>query len=473
MKFEQVFVRSGLGLPLWEPLQVRNETGFENLYVIEENTMACPAFGSTSEQSLWYALDTNPAVDIATSGTATWHEVPYTGESLTANLSSTVSDRITAQRSYAGSKLSQGEVSGDINFEAHASEFVMNMIVAALQANQNLGFGGAPLAGPGPTISAAGAAPADPRTIDLTGVTFLAGAQYRIIIGPNVFSHVPSSGTISGVATALAAAINAHATYTATASSNIITISSGAGTSNISYTGYSLGGGWPAGTALVNGSTKKCLMFMKRILVGAGKYDYYIYRGCQVGSISFEGTPGALVTGTINVMGLRPQAPIANTAIPGTWTFVPAPSGQLMSGADSLKDFSISVGGVDSGVVMQSVTLSINNNLRQQQAVGLGHPFAAGVASGRIQVTFGGSAYYADPTIYNQFVNDTPLKIEGKLLDSNLVGFGFLADFVKVTTGGAPMAGGADQDLVIETEFQAYESASNGTIKITRLGVPV
>jgi hypothetical protein len=65
-----------------------------------------------------------------------------TGESLTANLSSTISEQITANRSYAGSKLSQGEISGAINYECQSSEFLYDMLICALQADATLTVSG-------------------------------------------------------------------------------------------------------------------------------------------------------------------------------------------------------------------------------------------------------------------------------------------------------------------------------------------
>jgi hypothetical protein len=431
--------------------------------------MACPSFGSSSEVSLWYALDAD--VSAAIPSTFSWYNVPMTGESLLANLSSTISDQITPNRSYAGSKLTQGEVSGGFNFEAQASQFFFNMLISALQANQPLSFGADVVAGTdGVVINAIQATIDASRTVNLTGITAIEGATYTIIIDGQDFNYVAaSSPSSSTIATGLAALINADSKYSASASSSTVTISAGGGLSVITFTSTPVASCAP-GESIVNGSTKQCFTFLKRIRVGADKFDYYPFRGVQVSSIAMEVSTGALITGSCTLLGVRPDTPLENVSKPAGWTFVDAPTVPLMSGVDSLRDFAIQdSSGASIGVTMQNLSITIDNQLRQQLAIGLNSPFSAGVASGRFMASFGGSAYYANPRIYNDFINDRDLKIVGKLVDSKLDGIQFLADFCKVTTGGAPMAESPDQDLMINTEFRAFESAANGTLKLTKL----
>ena len=333
--------------------------------------MACAAYSSTSEVSLFYAADTE-ATTLWTS-TVTWEPVPMTGESISTNLTSTVSEQITPTRSYAGSKLTQGEVSGSFNFEAQAGDFFFDMLIAVLQANKKTSVG----------TNAAGDTWADEATIK-------------------------------------------------------------------------------------NGSTKHCFAFMKRVQVASGDWDWYVFRGVQVGSMSLDISPNALITGTVNIMGVRPEDPQEDAAKPGTWTLNDLETLPLMSGVDSLKEFDILSGSSSTGVTMQSISMNFDNQLRQQQAVGINSIYAAGVASGRFMATYNGNAYYANPDIYNAFVNDSNLSITGQLLDSSSNGIQFDSDYVKVTSGSLPMASGADQDLMISTEFRAFEDSVKGTVTITK-----
>jgi hypothetical protein len=336
---------------------------------------ACPFYSSSSETSVFYALDTFGADDLETTDAVSWTEVPMTGESVDAALTSAISERITQQRSFAGSKLVQGEVMGGINYELQASNFIYDMLICALQADKKL--------------------------------------------------SIHESGT-----------------------------------------------DWADDETIINGQTKHCLMFLKRVQVGNNLYDWYVFRGVQIGSISMEIQPNALLNGTINLMGVRPQDPIESQAAPAAWEFISSPNLDLMSGVDSLKNFEILISDTAAKVTMMSVTFTIENSLRQQPAVGIDSPFAAGVASGRLSATYSGQSYYSSPAVFNALLNDEAVSISGDLVDSQGAGFSFSSPYVKVTEGAIPLAGGPDQDLMIATSFQAFESVESdaeGTIRITKL----
>lgn len=343
----------------------------------------CSAYGSSSEVALFYAVDPDPTLDLPAT---VFMPVPMTGESLDATLSSTISDQITPQRSYANSKLSQGEVGGSFSFEASPGIFLENMLLAALQVDKVL-----------------------MDTVATRGATH-----------------------------------------------------------------------WEDAASIQNASKKHCLCFLKRVANAAGNYDIYLFRGCQVSSMSMTMEPGSLITGDISIMGTNignPEAGdlvfenIAAGAAPlDNWTFAATGFGQgdLMSGVDSLKAFTVlDSGAANMGIIAQSVSLSIDNQLRQQFGVGTGSIFAAGVASGRFMATMSISAYYQNPTIFEAFVADEDMSVSFGLKDSNDLGFTMEFNKVKVTSGSTPQAGSPDQDLLISTELRAFEHATDGTMKVT------
>lgn len=331
--------------------------------------MSCTAYGSTSGLALYYATDADP--DAAAASTITWTPVPITSESLALTLTSTVSERITPERSFAGSVVTQGEVSGSFGFELESGAFVNTMFQAALQA----------------------------------------------------------SGT------------------------------------------------WSAGAAIKNGSTPTCLMFLKVVANPTGT-DYYVFRGCQIDSLSVNVAPGSLITGEISVMGMRQGAGAVDatdgsnavlTAKPAGWTLSASGAAKLMSSVYAIQNFEVqNSSGVDQGLIAQEVSFTLSNSLRQQFAVGTGQPYAAGVASGRFSTTISANAYYSGAGIVNLMQNDSNLKVTFDLLDGDDDGWTFLWDFAKITSAPPPSAGGPDQDLMSQTELQGFESTSNGSIKITR-----
>lgn len=225
-----------------------------------------------------------------------------------------------------------------------------------------------------------------------------------------------------------------------------------------------------------NGETPTCLAFLKRVKIGSG-YDFYVFRGVQVDTLSFSVSSGSLITGEIGLQGVRMGAGALTdtgtendvlTTKPANWTLTPYTSGNIMSSVFAFQDFEVQDNsGADIGVVAREISITLSNQLRQQQAPGRGTPYAAGIASGRFMATASLDAYYSGPTIINAMLKDQELKIAFSLVDPDGNGWDFLMDKVKVTSGPPPVADGPDADLTASTEFQAFESASNGTIKIT------
>lgn len=321
--------------------------------------------------ALYYAVDSDPsaAIDAAT---ITWNPVPITSDSLAATLTSSISEQINASRSYANSVVTQGEISGSFGFEAEASDFVRDMLQAAMQVT----------------------------------------------------------------------------------------------------------GTWNKGKVYVNGSTPTCLMFLKKVARSGGT-DYFVFRGVQVDSMSFSVSPGSFITGEISVMGTRMGSGVLGatdgsndilSALPGTWTLTDATSNNLMSSVFALQNFEVQTqSGRDMGVIIQELSLTLSNQLRQQFAVGTGSPYAAGVASGRFQATLTGNAYYSGPEIINGMLADTELRILFDLVDADGDGWKFLFDKVKVTAAPPPAASGPDQDVMSSTEFQAFQSSDHGTVEVMRV----
>lgn len=331
--------------------------------------MACPSYGSTSGVALYWTVDADPSASIAAS-TLTWTEVPITGESLTSNQSSTISERITASRAYADSTPSTGEVSGGFSYEFESGTFLNTMLQAVLQA----------------------------------------------------------SGT------------------------------------------------WAAGGTITNGSTPACFAFLKTVARPGGT-DYYVYRGVQVDTLSATISPGALITGDVGLVGVRPGAAARGatsgnevlTTKPVSWTLVPQATSKVMSSGWALQDFEFQDSlGAPLSLTVQEISFSFSNAMRQQTAVGLGDVYSAGVASDRFEAKLTASVYYSGPDFVNAFLSNEELKVVFDLLDSDAEGWSFLFDKCKPLSAPDPMAGASGQDLMQSVEFQAFQSASHGSVSITR-----
>lgn len=321
--------------------------------------MACPALGSTSQVSLYWAEDADPSAAIPDA--QAWDQVRITGESLDLALTSTVSDEITPQRSYSNSVLTQGEVSGGFNFDASLG-VVQPFLLAALQSSE----------------------------------TFA---------------------------------------------------------------------GWLDTETIQNESDAKCLMFLKIVDLGAGTLHYFTYRGCQISSMTLTMEPGSIITGEVTLMGVGGGVQDAPGA---SWTYNSAANDPLMSAVDALQNFELR----DSSnalvaVTFQNLSITFDNQLRQQLAIGTGSLYAAGTGSGRFMCTMSSTQYYSSHDIYDALIGDEEMSLQFDMLDSAQKGFHFNFQRVKVQDGAVPLAGGPDADLLISPNLQAFEDGTTGTVSVT------
>lgn len=232
-------------------------------------------------------------------------------------------------------------------------------------------------------------------------------------------------------------------------------------------------GGWATAEEITNESTKPCLMFCKRISI-AGVYHYFVFRGCQVSSLSLKMEPGALVTGDCSVMGVGGEVQDAAwaTDVGGPMVFNAAPTNPLLSGVDSLTiDSFTDEAAVALNATFQNLTITFDNQLRQQFQVGGSSIYAAGTASGRFMCTIDSTQYYNSHNIYDQLVADKIVKLQFSLADSAGDNYRFTLDKLKVQSGATPLAGGPDQDLLISPKMQAFQDAVKGTVSILKTDV--
>lgn len=386
--------------------------------------MPCQSFGSSSEVKLYYAVDDDPLAAIP--ATQIWETIRMTGESLDANISASISDEITPQRSFADSTPSQGEVTGGFNMEMSFDAFD-TFIKASLQTS------------------------AIPPIAWATGQAKSLGDEVVALTNQGLVKFVCTTAGNTDSAT--------EPTWDATPGT---TTNDDATDGTAVWTCHA--GQFEDG-AIQNESTKYCLMFLK-VVVRSGGTDYYTYRGCQVDGITMSMQPGANITGTVSLQG---TGVAVSTSPGGSWVYNASASKSIMSGTDSLQNLDLSVaGGASLAVTFQSLEVQISNQLRQQQAVGTGSIYAAGVASGRFQCTVNSAQYYSDADVFTNFTANTNLQLDFDLTDSEGNSYAFLMGKLKVTGGGVPLAGGPDQDLLINPTMQAFEHGTNGTVKVTK-----
>lgn len=213
---------------------------------------------------------------------------------------------------------------------------------------------------------------------------------------------------------------------------------------------------------IVNGKTKTFFAFEKRLEAESGN-QYMRFQDCQISTLSIDVQSNALVGMTMGVIGLNSSNDTAEIA--GA-TYAAFDVDDQMDANSAVLEFKTS-GDVAIDVTANSFTLSLDNQMRGQQAVG--SLYNAGNASGRFKATISTNVYFRNQDLYNKFIANEGIKLFVTLNDSAGNYYKFSMENVKVT-GYDASAAGADQDIILPIEFQAYPAASAGdkTLTITR-----
>jgi hypothetical protein len=348
--------------------------------------MTCPAFGSTSNITLFYALDPDPSLPLPNGSSVgeafTWYEMPVASESLTAELTSSISDRITESRAYFGSVITQGQVSGSVTFELSTQEVLYNLIIAMLGHSKDLTF---------------------------------TGSETDPWANSQIIGNAPD--------------------------------------------------------------VPKCLTILKRVRRAyqtTWKYDWYVFRGVRVSGMTLDVNSGEILKTTFNFIGIKPDAPRVDIARPAHWTLNTLALGALTPTLSDDTQFRVrDQSDTDLGFFAQNASFSFDSALSQQWAIGGGGGrFASGIREGRFSATASMAIYYKDPSLYTAMLNDTAVKIQGVFRDSDGKGLNIELPYAKITSGGIVVAGGPDQDAIVQTEFRGFESPNLPSVRFTKVDPP-
>lgn len=213
---------------------------------------------------------------------------------------------------------------------------------------------------------------------------------------------------------------------------------------------------------MLNGKTRTFFAFEKQLEAESGM-QYTTFQDCQISTLSIDIQSNALVGMTIGVVGLASSN--STTEVAGA-TYAAVDLDDQMDTNSAVVEFTDSADNpID--VTAQSLTLALDNQMRGQQAVGAF--YNAGNASGRFKCGLSGSVYFRNQELYSKFTGNEGIKVHITLQDTAGNFYKFSMENVK-TTSYDVAAGGADQDLVVALEQQAFpaSSMSDKTLKITR-----
>lgn len=357
--------------------------------------------------------------------TPAFNELRYTGESLNYNITNVTSDEIRSDRMTSDLVQVSGDASGDVNVEVSYDAY--DLLLEASLA----GTWSAVLAVSEIDISAA---TADDSFNTVAG-DFLADG---IVVGKWFEVRGFTDDTINGY----------YRAVSVTSAKVVVTPAISA----IETAGNTITMG---GSMLRNGTVLRSFSVQKE-LQDITPPSFFIYNGVRMGQLQLNFETGSILTGVFSMMGLGAAV---NTVGEASQTEVAAPTNEVMNSVSNL--LQIEIDGVISTAFFNTLSLSVNNNLRPQDAIGnLPH---VGIALSRLEITGDTEIYFQDNVEYNKYLNATAFSISFRVEDNAGNAYIFTLPRCKYETGEV-VAGGLDQDVFQRSTIRAIRDATTDSM---------
>lgn len=363
-----------------------------------------------------------------------------TGESLDFSISSETSKEIRSDRQTTDTVQVGASASGGVNFELSYAEF--DPLIEAVLQDTWVHYG---TAGAGAALSLG---------IDSTARTLTAGVAPT---GNDAFTNLEVGQWFK--LTAPSDAANGAYLKVASRTTTVITVDAA---TPIPGTGTraAVANCVIKSSRLKNGVTQRSFTVEKEF---ADVGQFFAFRGMTASEFSLEFASGQILGGSINFMGKDSQQATA-TFLPGT----PVASQtydvmNAVSGVGNIMEAGVAL----TGQFIKSLSLSVNNGLREQTAIGTMGSVA--IAAGTLNVSGDIELYLADGTMYNKFRNNTATSLSFSAKDGSGNGYVIVLPKIKFTSMQV-QAGGLDSDVMLAGGYQALMGAVEGkTLIIYRL----
>lgn len=186
--------------------------------------------------------------------------------------------------------------------------------------------------------------------------------------------------------------------------------------------------------------------------------QYYIADGQRVGGFNYDFTSNAILKGafTFSGRGMQRQGATklgdeAAYTVLGT-TATPVANSTVNVG-------SIIVDGAELSTALQSISLTGDNALRDQNAVG--YKFPAGIGAGRMEISGSVNAYFADGSLWDKFIEHKTVSLTFPVTDGEGHRYDFTIPAVVFSTDTVTPSGG-NQDIMEAMEFMAKRDPATG-----------
>lgn len=164
--------------------------------------------------------------------------------------------------------------------------------------------------------------------------------------------------------------------------------------------------------------------------------------GVKVSKADIKVSPNAMATADFGLMG--------KTMTTSSSAYFTSPAAASTTGVMSGSAGALYVNGVKKGVVT-SFDCSIEGGLESGSVIGTRQ--AADIFLGRIKATGKFAMYFIDDTIFNAFTNETDVRLEIRLDDSN--GKSFVLGFPRIKLGSAPTSDAETNGITQDISFTA------------------
>jgi hypothetical protein len=214
-------------------------------------------------------------------------------------------------------------------------------------------------------------------------------------------------------------------------------------------------------TSYQNGTTQTSYAIQKKTTDGSTNF-FQLYQGMVPASLELTGESGSFVTGTVSFVGSKVNAMSGSSTLTSALTTTTQPFSTVDTNTNiKFNDDAATVTNASyddlSNVVPTAFSLNFDNGLRAQTQIGTTD--LAGIGSGRFVATGSLTVYanHADSqTLFNNYINTTKFGICFQIGNSTDTYRFYLPEVI--ITSAQVLAGGNDEDVLMELEFQAVKT---------------
>lgn len=214
------------------------------------------------------------------------------------------------------------------------------------------------------------------------------------------------------------------------------------------------------GDVIKVGTTKKSFTIEKAYL-GQDTPKYIVFKGMVPGTLELNFQVGQILNGRVSFLGT--DADVNSASLDASPTA--APTNSVMNAINDIARISENGSAVTGPNYIQSMTLTINNALREQ--VGIGTFGLVGIGAGDAEIQGNMTTYFGSYDLYERFINNTASSLFSVVRKSGK-GYVFSAPNVKLMNGTV-QSGGRNQDVLVNCGYMAlYDSTTATSFQIDR-----